>query len=116
MAHFLVDVNLPYYFSTWNTPDYIYQTDINDTWTDDQIWQYAKKNSLTIITKDADFQNKMLLSEPPPKVIYIRIGNLKLKEFYNLISRNWEEILEYNNECKLVIVYTDRIEAIKSSS
>ncbi len=77
MANFLIDVNLPYYFSLWNNPDYIHQIDVNDTWTNNQIWDYAKEKGLTIITKESDFQNRMLISEPPPKVIHIKIGNCK---------------------------------------
>ncbi|MFN3406063.1 MAG: DUF5615 family PIN-like protein [Cytophagaceae bacterium] len=115
MADFLIDVNLPYYFSLWNSPEYIHQTNINDCWTDNQIWDYAKDNQLTIITKDADFQNRILLSEPPPKVIYIRIGNCRLRELHQLLSKYWQEILEISKECKLVIVYKDRIEGIKST-
>lgn len=115
MANFLIDVNLPYYFSLWNNPDYVHQKDIEDSWTDSQIWNYAKENNLTIVTKDTDFQNKILLSEPPPKVIHSKVGNLRLKDFHNLISKNWKEILEFNKECKLVKVYVDRIEGIKGN-
>lgn len=64
MPRFLIDVNLPYYFSLWNNPDYIHQIDINDSWTDTQIWDYAKDKGLTIISKDAGFTNRILLSEP----------------------------------------------------
>ncbi|MBK6539175.1 MAG: DUF5615 family PIN-like protein [Ignavibacteria bacterium] len=52
---YLIDVNLPYLFSIWNQNDYIHQKDIDDEWSDDLIWNYAKKNRLTIISKDADF-------------------------------------------------------------
>ena len=82
MAVYLIDVNLPYYFSLWNTVDYIHQKDINDEWTDEQIWVYAQQNNLTIITKDADFSNKIMLRQPPPKVIHIRLGNMKMKVFH----------------------------------
>ena len=78
MAKFLVDVNLPYYFSLWNHHDYIHQFDLGDTWTDSEIWEYAQENNLTIVTKDADFYNRILTSEPPPKVIHIRVGNKSL--------------------------------------
>ncbi|HYF67281.1 MAG TPA: DUF5615 family PIN-like protein [Ohtaekwangia sp.] len=115
MAHFLIDVNLPYYFSLWNSPDYIHQIDINDCWTDTQIWNYAKEKRLTIITKDADFTNRILLTEPPPQVIHIKIGNHKLKEFHALLSKIWADVLVLNNEHKLVTVYPDRIEGIKGN-
>lgn len=57
MSRFLVDVNLPYYFSLWNNDDYIHQMDIDDTWTDKQIWEYAREENLIIIKKDTDFYN-----------------------------------------------------------
>lgn len=43
MARFLVDGYLPYYFSLWNDNDYIHQFDLDDTWTDKQIWEYARE-------------------------------------------------------------------------
>ena len=52
MAKYLIDANLPYYFILWNNTDYIHIKDLNDTWSDEQIWDYAKQNNLTIITKD----------------------------------------------------------------
>ena len=70
MPKYLIDVNLPYRFGLWNEDLYIHQFDLGDNWTDEQIWEYSKKNDLTIISKDADFSNKILLKEPPPKVIH----------------------------------------------
>jgi len=116
MPFFLVDVNLPYYFSLWNSPDYIHQTTINHSWTDSQIWDYAKANNLTIITKDADFTNRILISEPPPKIIQIKIGNCSLNELYLILNKNWEYVLELNKEHKLVTVYPERIEVVKSNT
>lgn len=112
MVKFLIDVNLPYYFSLWNNENYLHQKDINDEWSDAQIWNYALKENLTIITKDADFFNKMLLQNPPPKVIHIRFGNLKMKDFFELTIKVWDDVLKLNENNKLVSVYSDRIEAI----
>ena len=78
MAKYLIDVNLPYYFSLWNTSEYLHQKDIDDMWLDEQIWEYAKENDLTIISKDSDFANRILLKNPPPKVIHIKLGNMKI--------------------------------------
>jgi predicted nuclease of predicted toxin-antitoxin system len=82
MVKYLIDVNLPYYFSLWNSEPFIHQKDINDQSSGEEIWQYAENNNLTIITKDVNFSNKILLHEPPPKVIHIRFGNMKMNEFY----------------------------------
>lgn len=112
MARFLIDFNLPYYFSLWNTPYFIHQKDINDEWTDEQIWDYAKKNNLTIITKDSDFSNKMMLNNSPPSVITIKFGNLKIKPFFDVMTKVWDDVVEINASHKLVNVCIDRIEAI----
>lgn len=101
MADFLIDVNLPYYFSLWNNTLYIHQKDINDEWTDEQIWKYAQENNMTIITKDSDFSNKILLHTPPPKIIHIRFGNMKIKDFFESTSRLWEDVLILKTELKL---------------
>ncbi|MHA3788570.1 DUF5615 family PIN-like protein [Flavobacterium hauense] len=113
MADFLIDVNLPYYFSLWNNDAYIHQKDINDEWTDEQIWKYAQENNMTIITKDSDFSNKILLHTPPPKIIHIRFGNMKMKDFFETTSRLWEDTLILNKDHKLVNVFKDRIEAFQ---
>lgn len=113
MTKFLIDVNLPYHLSIWNSENFIHQNNINDEWTDDQIWIYSKENNLTIITKDIDFSNKVMLSNPPPKVIHIRFGNMKMKDFHANICKVWDNVLEMNANHKLVNVFIDRIEGIE---
>ncbi len=112
MCKYLIDVNLPYYFSLWNSKDFIHQRDINDEWSDEQIWNYAKKENMTIITKDADFSNKIIFHQPPPKIIHIRFGNMKMKNFYFTLKKYWDDIIEENRKYKLVNVFKDRIESI----
>jgi len=109
---YLIDANLPYRFSVWNTPDYIHQKDIDDQWTDEQIWQYAKNENLTIVTKDADFLNKMILSEPPPRIIHIRFGNMRMNMFFTFVKNIWDNVTQLSTENKIVSVYKDRIETI----
>ncbi len=113
MLKYLIDVNLPYRFSLWSSEDFIHQKNIDDEWTDEQIWEYAKENNLTIITKDADFSNRIIFHEPPPKVIHIRFGNMKMREFYTTLTAIWEDIIDLSKTHKLVNVFRDRIEAIE---
>ena len=112
MSRYLVDANLPYYFSVWRGEAYEHVIDIDPCMKDSQIWEYAKNHDLTIITKDADFSDRMLLSNPPPRVIHIRLGNMKIKAFYNMIQPIWEEVLLLSQRHKLGNVYADRIEGI----
>ncbi len=112
MAKFLVDVNLPYYFGLWRDSGYIFVKDLNDEWSDSEVWNYAKENDLTIITKDADFSSRMILDQPPPKVIHIRIGNMKISEMFIFLNLVWNDVIEMSSKCKLVNVYKDRIEGV----
>lgn len=113
MAKFLIDANLPYRFSLWKDDDYIHQFDLGDEWTDKQIWHYARENNLTIITKDADFSNRIIFHKPPPKVIHIRFGNMKMNDFFPAITKIWKDVIELSETHKLVNVFRDRIEAIE---
>jgi predicted nuclease of predicted toxin-antitoxin system len=112
MHMFLIDVNLPYYFSLWNSEEYIHLKDINQEWSDEKVWDYASENNLTIITKDSDFSKKILLKNPPPKVIHIKIGNMRQKELYLTLSKLWKDILDMSENYKLVNVYKTGIEGI----
>jgi len=112
MIKYLIDVNLPYYFSLWRNKEYIHQRDINALMKDGEIWQYAKENNLTIITKDNDFSDRVIFHTPPPKVIHIKFGNLKMKPFFQIISKSWSEICKLSETHKLVNVFENRIEGI----
>ena len=112
MKKYIVDANLPYYFSLWNSEEYIHVIDINPQMKDSEIWEYAKENHLTIITKDADFSDLVLLDESPPKVIHVKLGNMTLKSFHKAIDNMWSEVLNMSCHYKLVRVYLDEIEGI----
>jgi predicted nuclease of predicted toxin-antitoxin system len=115
MVKYLIDVNLPYYFSLWRGEQYLHQRDLGDGWTDRRVWDYAEARDLTIVSKDADFSVRILLSQPPPRVIHIRFGNLKMKDFHQVIARHWDQACELSRSHKLVQVFVDRIEAVGRS-
>lgn len=112
MVRFLIDENLPYYFNLWNSKEFVNVIDLENIKTDNDIWDYAKKNNLIIVTKDSDFSNKILYKSPPPKVIHIRFGNLRIQEFYKVLVKMWTDIDENIKSYKLVNVYKDRIESL----
>ncbi len=112
MKKYLIDVNLPRYFSLWSDSEYEYVFDLNDEMKDSEIWDHAKANNLTIVTKDADFADLMLLNEPPPRVVHVRLGNMKMKEFHSSISKVWQEVCLLSENYKLVSIYRDSIEGM----
>lgn len=112
MPKYLIDINLPYYFSLWNTDAYIHQRDLDARASDTSIWQYAQLHDLTIITKDRDYSDRILLLDLPPRIIHLRIGNMKLRDFYTLVFKHWEHVLEMSNTHKLVILFYNRVEGM----
>lgn len=112
MLKFLIDENLPYNFSLWKGEAFIHVADLSLGLKDIEIWEYAKQYSLTIVTKDADFSNKVILNTPPPKVIHIRVGNMKIKDFFVFLNSNWEAVSKVSESYKLVNLFKDRIEGI----
>jgi predicted nuclease of predicted toxin-antitoxin system len=112
MAKYLIDAHLPYYFSLWSGKEYVHVFDLNEKWTDTEIWDYAKDNKLTIVTKDTDFSDRILLSQPPPRVIHIKFGNMKMREFHQTISSVWNEACKLSKQYRLVRIFKDRIECI----
>jgi len=113
MPRYLIDANLPYYFGLWNNPDFLHIKDLNDSWSDDLIWQYALDNDLTILTKDSDFSLKVLYKGAPPKVVHFKFGNMRMNEFHDLISRIWSDIELLLLDNSLINIYLDKIESIK---
>ena len=110
---FLVDVNLPYYFGLWRSDEYVHQSDRDARESDAEIWDFAGKNDLTIITKDSDFSNRIMAQSPPPRVIHVRLGNMHMQEFHRILNACWDEVLTMNRSHKLVNIYPDRIEGLR---
>ncbi len=55
---------------------------------DTLIWNYAKENGFTIVSKDADFHARSVLKGWPPKLIWLRTGNCSHKQVADLIRRS----------------------------
>lgn len=112
MPRFLIDANLPYRFNLWNSPDYQHVFDLNDAWPDSEVWRYAQEHNLVIVTKDADFSDRIILAKPPPRVIHLRVGNMRMRDFYAFTQRIWPQVVELITTHKLITVYTHRIQCV----
>ncbi len=88
-------------------------TDLGTSITDTEIWRHAREHGFVIITKDADFSNRIMLSSPPPWIVHLRFGNMKRKEFHTLLQKLWPQIESLLPENKLINVFQDKIEAIR---
>ncbi|HEY6388301.1 MAG TPA: DUF5615 family PIN-like protein [Candidatus Acidoferrum sp.] len=52
---------------------------------DKAIWQYAKDNGFTIVSKDSDFQEQSVLQGFPPKLVWLRAANCTSAEIETLL-------------------------------
>lgn len=113
MKKYLVDANLPSKIAIWRTEEFEFVANIDDEWTDTEIWNYARLHDLTIISKDSDFSHRIISSHPPPRIIHVKIGNLKLKEFISFIERIRNSVSKLSDTHKLVNLFIDRIEGVE---
>jgi predicted nuclease of predicted toxin-antitoxin system len=61
---------------------------------DTEIWEFAKNNNFCIVTQDADFAEKSRLYGSPPKVIWLRCGNVKTSTVELILRSGIEAIQE----------------------
>lgn len=109
---FLNDANPPYRWDVWQGSDFLHVYDLGDSLSDRAIWQYAEQHDLVILTKDSDFSDWILFSQPPPRVVHFRIGNMRLGKFKEFVDKHWGEIAARIADHRLVIVFSDRIESM----
>jgi predicted nuclease of predicted toxin-antitoxin system len=90
MSRYLLDENLSRKLSAMLTPvlgvvSHVSGYDLLNHH-DGQIWDFAKVNEYTIITKDYDFSDMSHLLGCPPKVIKLNCGNRTTEYICNLLS------------------------------
>ena len=68
-----------------------------ENFSDMQIWEYAKSSGYTIVTFDADFYEITSLKGHPPKIIWLRFGNMttsNIADFFNVESTLVKDFLD----------------------
>lgn len=60
-----------------------------------EIFQFAKLNEFSIVTFDSDFFDLSLMKGFPPKIIWIRTGNLTTKSIFEIFLTHKNQINEF---------------------
>jgi predicted nuclease of predicted toxin-antitoxin system len=55
-----------------------------------RVWDYARAHGLTIVSKDTDFRERSYVEGPPPKVIWLDVGNAGTTQIAELLRRERE--------------------------
>jgi predicted nuclease of predicted toxin-antitoxin system len=62
---------------------------------DAEIWEYARKNEMVIVTNDEDFLDISVIKSFPPKVILLRTGNQSRKFVEQILIKMLPEITAF---------------------
>jgi len=68
---------------------------------DREIWEFAKKESFTIVTFDSDFYDLSLMHGHPPKLIWIRSGNTSTENLEDILTRKSAQIKSFITDSQL---------------
>lgn len=113
MKGFLLDENLPRRVTFAPSLPVIHASDLGVAVSDTELWRKASEQRWVIVSKDADFSQRIMIQQPPPWVVHLRFGNLRRQDFHATLARLWPAIEALLPAHKLVNVYLDRIEAVK---
>lgn len=78
------------------------------------IWiaEDAANRDAVVISKDNDFFHSFLLYRKPPKLILVKVGNLRLRDLKLLFETQAENLAALLSEHDLIEFYVDRIVAL----
>jgi predicted nuclease of predicted toxin-antitoxin system len=94
--HFVVDAQLPpglvgFLAEKGHTAEHVFDRfppHVADT----EIWKYALSCGGVIVSKDEDFSQRALVTEPAPKILWLRVGNTSNRALFAWLSPIWPNI------------------------
>jgi predicted nuclease of predicted toxin-antitoxin system len=108
----LIDENLPATLAAKLDCLCMHATDLGEQSTDKQLWDHARRENWTLLTKDSDFFEQLAIQGAPPKVIWLRTGNLRRTDLENLVIKRCPQITALLSTSDLIEVHTDRLEGL----
>ncbi len=89
-------------------PQSLHVRDVGLSRADDlSVWTYARDAGLAIITKDGDFNQMSFLYGPPPKVIWLRMGNCTTEQVLSLVRRGAAAITNFVDAAEEALFIVD---------
>ncbi len=77
-------------------PETIHVRDVDlQSASDETVWNFALTHDFAIVSKDSDFHQLAFLKGPPPKVVWVRLGNCSTSDVEALIHRSAEQIRNF---------------------
>lgn len=65
---------------------------------DPLVWEHARDNDLTLVSKDSDIHQRSFVFGPPPKVIWVRLGNCSTSQVKQLLRLHSNAIEAFHED------------------
>ena len=62
------------------------------------IWEHARENGFTIVSKDDDFRQRSFVHGAPPKVVWLQVGNAGTAAIAELLRRQASRLSQFADE------------------
>lgn len=66
--------------------------------TDEEVWNFARRERYVIVSKDSDFYARSILTGAPPKVIWIQRGNCSTQNIERILRRRFDDIRRFGDD------------------
>jgi predicted nuclease of predicted toxin-antitoxin system len=90
-------------------PESMHVLDVDlDSASDREVWEYARDHDLALVSKDSDFRQLAFLHGPPPKVVWLRVGNASTSDIATVILDHIEAVEAFvaNDDEALLVLPT----------
>jgi len=65
---------------------------------DNRIWEHARENGFAIVSKDDDFRQRSFLEGPPPKIVWLQVGNAGTAVIAELLRQRVQRLRRFERE------------------
>ena len=95
---------MPHDWRTFSPTRRTCPSSVLDCVADEAVWNYARANDFVIVTKDPDFADLSVVYGPPPKVVWLRLGNCTTREIEAAIRQHRREIEALANDATVGVL------------
>lgn len=71
---------------------------------DREVFEFARAQGLAIVTKDSDFVDLSITHGAPPKIVWLRVGNISTAGLASLLEQQAETIAAFLTDPQVAIL------------
>ncbi|MBI2215693.1 MAG: DUF5615 family PIN-like protein [Candidatus Rokubacteria bacterium] len=75
---------------------------------DEPVWRHAAAEGFAIVTKDDDFRQRSFLRGPPPKVVWVQLGNCRTAHVEATLRARSAEVLAFGADPQSALLVLTR--------